>query len=246
MHRISFWKVPALVVLLVPGMAGAQLPGTPGGRNRTPDDVNRGLQFNIKRRTVRGTVKSVDSDKKLLVVQAGQEKAKDVLIDVGPSRIRAGRGQATVADIKPGDKISVYGESMVQGGLRAMEITLPKERMSIAPPEKPKKVKRTPAEKEADRKAAAEQRATRKAEAAEKRATEKKEAAEKRATEKQEAAVKREAKKRLAEEKRAAKQRGGTERAPTEAPVVAPDGTPREETTPRDETTPQDEKPQPE
>src|SRR4028118_1941755 len=113
MRRISFWKIPALALLLLPGIAGAQLPGGLGGRNQNPVDPGKGLEFNIKRKTVRGTVKSVDNDKKMLVVQAGNEKAKDVVIDVGPSLIRAGKGKATVADIKPGDKISVYGESTV-------------------------------------------------------------------------------------------------------------------------------------
>ena len=42
---------------------------------------------------------------------------------------KAGKGGAKFEDIKVGDKISVYGESTVQGGLRSMEMRLPKERM---------------------------------------------------------------------------------------------------------------------
>ena len=72
---------------------------------------------------------------------------------MGPSLIKAGKGSATFADIKDGDKVKVYGEVMVQGGIRAMEITLPKERMSIPPTPKVKPVKaaKTETPKDADK-----------------------------------------------------------------------------------------------
>ena len=77
-------------------------------------------------------------------------KTLDVPVDVGPSLIKAGKGGATFADIRTGDKVKVYGEVTVRGGIRAMEITLPKERMSIPPPEKPKKTAKA-SKKEADK-----------------------------------------------------------------------------------------------
>ena len=135
------WMAAVVLGAVAAGPVLAQLyPGRPS-TDRT-QDTGKAFQFSIKRRSVSGSVKSVDGEKKTLVVQTGKDKSlKETPIDVGPAIIRAGKGQATFADIHVGDKISVYGESTVQGGIRAMEITLPRERMSIAPASKPKKVK---------------------------------------------------------------------------------------------------------
>ncbi len=124
---------------------GGGIPGGGGGGGLGSGVQGQnvaGMRLLIKRRTVSGVVKAADAEKKVLTLAAGEGKeAKEVMIDVGPSRIVAGKGGATFADLKPGDKLKVYGEVMAQGGVRAMEITAPKERMSILPPEKPKKVK---------------------------------------------------------------------------------------------------------
>jgi len=61
---------------------------------------------------------------------------KEIPVDVGPALIRAGKGGATFADIQVGDRVEAYGEVTIQGGLRAIELSLPKERMSIAPKSK--------------------------------------------------------------------------------------------------------------
>jgi len=179
------------------GGGGGGLPGRAGVGGQTTG----AMKLLIKRRTVSGAVKSSDADKKYLVVASGEGKdAKEVLIDVGPSLIKAGNGSATFKDIQPGDKVRVYGEVMVQGGVRAMEITLPKERMTIPPPEKPKKVKGerlvVPGQEERE----AEEQAKREAEKARKEA----EKAEKEARRKQREAEKKqkeEAKKQPREEK---------------------------------------------
>jgi hypothetical protein len=152
MRSRAVWMVPVVVGSLLAGPVLAQLyPGRPTtDRNQ---DTGKAFQFNIKRRSINGSVKSLDSEKKILVVASGKDKGlKEVPVDVGPAVIKAGKGSATFADIQVGDKITVYGESTVQGGLRAMEITLPKERMSIAPPSKPKKVKRDKKAEEAAKK----------------------------------------------------------------------------------------------
>lgn len=145
MRNRSRWALWALAATLgLTALAGptfAQVLPRSTDRNRgTTDDTGKAFQFSIKRRSVSGTVKSVDADRKTLVLDQG--KSKEIPIDVGPSLIKAGKGSATFTDIQVGDKISVYGESTVQGGLRAMEIQLPKQRMSIAPPSKPKREKR--------------------------------------------------------------------------------------------------------
>jgi hypothetical protein len=133
--------IAVTLTLLLAGVAAAQI--LPGGANtvdRTPRDTGKAFDFQIKRRTVSGVVKSLDGEKKTLVLESGKGKeAKDVPVDVGPAVLKAGKGLATFEDIKVGDKITVYGETTVQGGLRAMEMTLPKERMSIAPSSKAKK-----------------------------------------------------------------------------------------------------------
>ena len=156
--RWALWALAGLVGLT--GSALAQvLPRSTDRSGRATDDTGKAFQFSIKRRSVKGAVKSLDSDRKTLVLDLGKEK--EIPIDVGPSLIKAGKGSATFADIKVGDKISVYGESTVQGGVRAMEITLPKERMSIAPPSKPKREKKP---KEAEAKEAKEAKEGEKAE----------------------------------------------------------------------------------
>jgi len=121
------------------GSAAFQLPrGTTV--DRTPRDTGKAFDFQIKRRSLSGVVKSLDAEKKSLVLETGKGKdAKETLVDVGPAVLKAGKGHAVFADIKVGDKVSVYGETTVQGGVRAMEMTLPKERMSIPPAGKPKK-----------------------------------------------------------------------------------------------------------
>jgi hypothetical protein len=131
MRSVSRWALALFVAVTAAGSASAQIyPGGGGGLNTGKNDDTNRLKFGIKRRTASGTVKSLDNDRKTLVLASG---AKELPIDVGPSVIKAGKGGATFADIKVGDKISVYGESTVQGGLRAMEMHLPKERMSIPP-----------------------------------------------------------------------------------------------------------------
>ena len=146
-------------VLTLTGSAFAQvLPRSSDRNGRSTDDTGKPFQFSIKRRSVKGAVKAVDADKKTLLLDLG--KGKEIPIDVGPSLIKAGKGRATFTDIQVGDKIEVYGESTVQGGVRAMEITLPKERMSIAPPTKPKREKKAKtAEKPAERPAEGEKKA---------------------------------------------------------------------------------------
>lgn len=129
-----------LSLLLSQACGGQYLPRT--GGSRLPSENRLDPNLKIKRKTVSGTVKAVDSEKKTLIVASGKsDKAADVPVDVGPSLIKAGKGGATLVDIKVGDKIRVWGEVTVQGGLRAMEITLPKERMSIPPVVKKKDVK---------------------------------------------------------------------------------------------------------
>ena len=153
-QNMALGLVALLTSLLLQPGAEAQFP--PVGRTDVPRDAGPTTSYRIKRRTVNGIVKSLDKEKRtlLLVPRKGKE-AKEVLILVGPSEIRAGKGGATFADIQEGDRIRVYGETTVQGGVRAMEITLPAERMSIPPPpkseKKPKKAKqaepaRAPAE----------------------------------------------------------------------------------------------------
>lgn len=145
-------------VMLLAGPVAAQFGRAPV--NPFPEDSRGQRGFQIKRKTVQGTVKSADAEKKLLVLNLGDEKdAKELSVEVGPCRIFAGPGSATLADFKPGDKLKIFGETTVQGTLRAMDIWAPKERMSIAPPEKPKKVKLTPEQKKAKREAQKAKRA---------------------------------------------------------------------------------------
>lgn len=186
MRFSSRWALMALAAsLAVTGSAFAQvIPGN-RGPGRTPDDTGKVFQFNIKRRAVSGTVKSLDEDRKVVMLE---QKGKEMPIDVGPSLIKAGPGKATFADIKVGDKISVYGESTVQGGLRAMEITLPKERMSIPPPKRDKAAIK--AEKEAVREAKRVAREEKKKAAAAKKAEEAEKKAARKAEKEAEAAEK--------------------------------------------------------
>lgn len=186
MRSRSSWVLWALAgSLTLTGTAFAQVLPRPNA-GQTPNDTGKAFQFNIQRRSTSGVVKSLDAEKKTLVLETG--KGKEMPIDVGPSLIKAGKGRATYEDIQVGDKISVYGESTVQGGLRAMEITLPKERMSIAPP---KKVKKTKEEREAEKAAAREAKKAakeaREAERAAKKAAKEAEKAEKEAEKKAEA-----------------------------------------------------------
>jgi hypothetical protein len=147
---MRYWKAVVVGAMLGAGLAahgvGAQV-ALPGSGTRLPRDARGNLKLQIKRETVSGTVKSVDTARKQLVLQAGKEKkAREVPVEVGPCVIKAGKGSATLADIQVGDKVRVFGEVTVQGGLRAMEITLPAERMSI-PPAGKKKPAEAPAEK---------------------------------------------------------------------------------------------------
>lgn len=129
MKKSTVRALSALVgSVLLAGAAHAQYPIRTGG-GRTSEDRDPARRFQIKRRTVSGRVKSVDTEKKTFVVAGSKETA----VDVGPSLIKAGKGSATVNDIKVGDRVKVFGEATVQGGIRAMEITLPSERMSIPP-----------------------------------------------------------------------------------------------------------------
>jgi len=214
MHNRWLIAAPALLSLsLLVGPAEAQFPGTSRGPvNPFPNDSRGGQQgFQIKRRFVNGVVKSRDAEKKVVVLNTGGEKqAKELPVEVGPCRIFAGPGKATLADIQVGDKVRIYGESTIQGGLRAMDVWLPKERMSIPPPEKPKKIKLTPEEKKAKREADKVERAA----AEEKRKADKvkreAEKAEKEAAEKVEKEAKREAAKA---EREAAKAKANEEKA---------------------------------
>jgi hypothetical protein len=149
MKKHQLLLIAALGASVIAGSAQAQL--YPRSRDTTgiPSESGKDATFKIKRKTISGTVKSVDVPKKRLVMENGKgSKAAEIPVEVGPSIIKAGKGGATVADIRAGDKITVFGELTVQGGIRAMEITLPKERMSIAPPEKPKKTSKKDAPKE--------------------------------------------------------------------------------------------------
>ncbi|HEU4754040.1 MAG TPA: hypothetical protein VFU47_13100, partial [Armatimonadota bacterium] len=124
--------------------AGAQVIGGPigGGGIQQPNETTAPRKYQIPRRTVSGVVKSVDKEKMTVTVATGKGKSEKLVpVDASAGVYKAGKGSATFQDIHEGDKIKVYGEATVQGGLRAMEITLPKERMSIAPvkPEKPAK-----------------------------------------------------------------------------------------------------------
>lgn len=140
MRKRVLRAVPAAITLaLLAGSAHAQY--VPPGAIQRPDPTNNtGLKFKIKRRSVSGTVKAVDPDKRTLVL-ASTQGAKDVPVDASLGEIKAGKGSAKVADIRTGDKITVYGEVTVQGGLRAMEITLPPSRMTVPPAPKVKKQK---------------------------------------------------------------------------------------------------------
>lgn len=150
MRMKQLCTLAALTVCVAAGGAQAQYLPQPGNRNTIPNESGKDQGFRIRRKEISGTVKSLDAEKKKLVVQTGKgSKTKDVPVDVGPSLIRAGKGGATFADIRSGDKITVLGEVTIQGGLRAMEITLPKERMSIPPPEKPKKTAKKKSNKDA-------------------------------------------------------------------------------------------------
>jgi hypothetical protein len=131
MRSVSRWALALFVAVAAAGSASAQIyPGGGGGLNTGKTDDTNKLKFAIKRRTASGMVKSLDNDRHTLILASGQ---KEIPVDVGPSVIKAGKGGAKFEDIKVGDKISVYGESTVQGGLRSMEMRLPKERMSIPP-----------------------------------------------------------------------------------------------------------------
>lgn len=206
MRHSSIWAVPALIgSLLVAGTAQAQISLPGNNNNQLPKDAATGTKLNIKRKTVNGVVKSLTPERKLLVIAAGKETAtKDMPIDVGPSIIKAGKGAAKYADIQVGDKITVFGEVTVQGGIRAMEITLPANRMSIPPPapktkeEKKKErdelkakeaaAKAEEAKEEAEKKAAAKEAAIKaKADKAEKDAAAKAEKAEKKSKSKKDA-----------------------------------------------------------
>jgi hypothetical protein len=181
-HRTA-WAVPALVgSLLLPGVARAQYGGLPG-RPQGPEETTTGRSYKIKRKTVHGTVKAVNKDKKSLTVAVDRDGGKEVPVDASGGIIRAGKGWGTVADIQPGDKIRVYGESTVQGGVRSMEMTLPPARMSIAPLTKEEKKKQEAERAAAAAAAAAQARADnpeKKDETAEKPAKKKKEKREKR------------------------------------------------------------------
>jgi len=149
MRNTTFWLLPALAgSLLAAGAARAQYPpgGVMGGGTQLPRDARGNLKLQIKRSAISGVVKNVDADKKQLLVDTKSKKGHEVPVDVGPCIIKAGKGSARLADIQPGDKIHVYGEVTVQGGLRAMEITLPSSRMTIPPPSK---AERLAAEKKA-------------------------------------------------------------------------------------------------
>jgi hypothetical protein len=157
MRNTKVWLLPALAgSLLLAGAAGAQLPGGVLGRGTDlTRDARGNLKLTIRRSTISGVVKSVDAEKKQMIVETKNRKAPEVPVDVGPCIIKAGKGSAKLADIQPGDKVRVYGEVTVQGGLRAMEISLPSSRMTIPPPSK---ADRKAAEKKAaeERKAAAD------------------------------------------------------------------------------------------
>src|SRR4051812_10293202 len=112
--------------VLLASAAGAQVAVPGYGGAQLPKDARATPHYTIKRATVRGTIKSIDVTKKQVMVDAGHDKkAREMPVDVGPCIIKAGKGSATLADFKVGDKISVYGETTVQGGLRAMEVTVP-------------------------------------------------------------------------------------------------------------------------
>src|SRR5207302_10019029 len=130
-------------LVLVSGAARAQLgPGGYGTSSPLPKDARSNPKLGIKRSTASGVVKAVDADKKQVILTTGKDrKVRDMPIDVGPCVIKAGKGSAKFDDIHPGDRMSVYGEVTVQGGLRAMEITLPASRMSIPPPSHKKQSK---------------------------------------------------------------------------------------------------------
>ncbi len=205
-------------LMLLSGPVAAQFGTAPV--NPFPEDSRGNRGFQIKRKTVQGSVKSTDGEKKLLVLNVGDEKEpKELRVVVGPCRIFAGPGSATLADFKPGDKLKVYGETTVHGNLRAMDIWAPKERMSIAPPEKPKKIKLTPEQKKAKREAAKAKRAADEAKRKEEEAAAKAKRAEEKAAikarkEAQEAA--RKARKAKAAEEKAAEEKAAEEKAEEE------------------------------
>lgn len=139
MRNTKIWLLPALAgSLLAAGAARAQYPpgGVMGGNTQLPRDARGNLKLQIKRSTISGVVKTVDTDKKQLILDTKSKKGHEIPVEVGPCIIKAGKGSAHLADIQAGDKIRVYGETTVQGGLRAMEITLPSNRMTIPPPSK--------------------------------------------------------------------------------------------------------------
>jgi hypothetical protein len=168
MSKTSFCVLPAvLATLALAGSAAAQLPLPTGGGARINTDSRTPQKLKIPRKTVSGLVKAVDVEKKLFTLTAKNSgKELELPIDVGPSLIKAGKGSATMADIQSGDKVRVWGEVTAQGGIRAMEITLPKERMSIPPPQKPKRVK---VKKEKTEKAAPAEKAEKAEQGAEKK-----------------------------------------------------------------------------
>lgn len=139
--------LPVLAGVLFPASGAlAQFPRT-YSRDQGLYDTGRKGTYKIERRTIAGTVKSVDAEKKTLVLVA---KKADITIDASAGIIRAGKGSALVGDIQVGDKVKVFGETTVQGGLRAMEMTLPKERMTVPPPSKEIKTEKRPDRKKAD------------------------------------------------------------------------------------------------
>jgi len=125
------WVLPALLsTLFLPGLASAQL-GPIGGRGPQPPADTGRRSYHIKRRTISGVVKTIDPEKRTLVLTTSSKK--DVAVDMYAGLIKAGKGGATLADLQPGDRLSIYGETDVHGGLRAMETQAPASRMSIKP-----------------------------------------------------------------------------------------------------------------
>lgn len=125
-------RASVLLALLLATGAQAQYSPFPH-RNRTPREPGGLPSAKIKRTTVSGTIKSIDVEKRTLVLERHKSRrTREVPIDVGPSVIKAGKTPGTFADLAVGDLIRVYGEETVQGGVRAMEITLPR-RPAAAP-----------------------------------------------------------------------------------------------------------------
>ena len=90
-----------------------------------PASTGTGAQkYTIRRKTVRGVVRSIDPAKWVVMLEG--DKGELIPVEAKLALLYAGKTAPSLTDIRLGDRIRVYGEVTIQGGIRGMEIHLPK------------------------------------------------------------------------------------------------------------------------